>query len=404
MELLEALARQVIPQEMAFPEEEYLGRLGKVRSRMVEAGLDVLLVMNVPNICYLTGYQTVVPSTYIVAIVPLRGEVTLHLPNWEVPCALLTSRVDDLAVLPWHDLDKMSHLADALKVRGLHDKTIGVEAGKATTFTTGAMDARSYLRLKALLPEAEFKDATNLVLDVRAVKTPAEIECMRIAGELTFKGLQAAFAAAAPGRTDGDLVAAAVAAMVGAGSELMSIDPMIMTGYRSGWLPHVMYRRTPLSVGDPIYMACSGCYRRYNAPMMRSASVGESPDPVKRLADASLATLGLLIENIRPGRTAHDVAMEAKKGLASVGDEAYFHGSFSYSVGLGLPPSWSDAPVYITEGSDRVLQPGFTLHLPICLMVPGRYGVGFSETVAVTETGCDVLTPGRDRRLVICRA
>ena len=404
MRLVEEFSKLEFQKELAFSEAEYRGRLDQVRVRMAAAGMDVLLITSTPNICYLTGYQTAVPSAYAVAIVPLNGEVALHVPNMEVPCALLTSWVKDIAVLDWYELDRTSHLVEILTERGFHEKTIGVEAGRATTFAGGAMDASSYLKLQALLPEAKLADATYLVLDVRLIKTPADIACMRKAGELTWKGLQAAISVIAPGKTDNEVIAAAYAAMISAGSELMSIDPMIMTGHRTGWAPHAMYKRIPLETGDAVYMECSACYQRYNAPMMRSASVGEPAEGVRRLADACLATLELLFENIRPGRTGHEVAMKAKKGLAPVERLAYFHGSFSYSIGLSFPPWWSDAPLYITEGSMQVLKPGMTLHLPIYLVVPGRYGVGFSETVAVTEEGCELLTPGKNRELVIRRA
>lgn len=57
--------------------------------------------------------------------------------------------------------------------------------------------------------------------------------------------------------------------------------------------------------------------------------------------------------------------------------------------------------MYISPGEERELRPGMTFHLPVCVFVPGRYGTGFSESVAVTETGCEVLTPGLQRELVV---
>ena len=402
MSLLDELRKQSVPKELAFPDSEYQARIGKVRDSMNAAGLDALLLTTIPNICYLTGYQTAVSGAYAAAIVPLSGEVTLHLPDMEVPNAVLTSCVEDIAVIPWNEVDKAAHLAKTLKERGFDNKKIGIESGKSTTFAIGALDVRTYLRLQELLPDAQFKDHTYLVLDVRLIKSPAEISYMRRAGEMSYIGLQAAIAEIAPGKTDNDLAAAAYAALVSAGSELMCIDPMILTGYRSGWGPHSMYKRTPIKVGDPIYMECSGCFQRYNAPMMRCASLGRPSDDVRRLADYCAKTLELLLVNIRAGRTAHDVAVAVKNGLGKHEGEIYFHSSFSYSVGLGFQPQWSDAPMYISEGNHQLLKAGMTLHLPNIHVVPGRFGVGLSETVAVTNSGCDLLTPGKDRQLVTC--
>jgi hypothetical protein len=66
----------------------------------------------------------------------------------------------------------------------------------------------------------------------------------------------------------------------------------------------------------------------------------------------------------RAGRTTHDVAVDAKEGVGRVEDVAYFHGSSSYSIELGFPPYQSDAPMYIAEGKDRLLEAGMVLHLP----------------------------------------
>ena len=41
-----------------------------------------------------------------------------------------------------------------------------------------------------------------------------------------------------------------------------------------------------------------------------------------------------------------------------------------------------------------------TFHLPIAMRRPGEFCVGLSETIAVTETGCEVLTE-KTRDLVV---
>lgn len=401
MNLIEALARQPIAKELAFPEAEYRARLERVRQRMREQELDVLLVSSTANICYLTGYETAMPSGHAMAIVPLTGDLTLQVSNWDAPTAFATAAVRDIDVLDWHRLDKEAALAGALRDRGLHDKRIGLEAGKASTYAIGAIDARTYQRLSQLLPEAVLVDATRLVLDVRLVKSAAEIEAIRTAGQISIEGIRSAFAIAEPGRTDNELVASAYHVMISAGSELMAIDPQIMTGARSGLGPHAMYRRVPLRHGDAVYLECSANCRRYSAPIMRTASLGRPADDVRRLADAAIETLEILLDTIREGRTAHEVAVAARKGLGPVEDIAYFHGSFSYSVGLGFPPYQSDAPMYITEGNEQELIAGMTLHLPLYIFAPGRCGVGFSETVAVRRDGCEVLTSGMPRELVV---
>jgi Xaa-Pro aminopeptidase len=61
---LQELTSRPIPKELAFDEGEYRRRLDKVRGLMAERGLDALLVTEVPNVCYLSGYDTFVPNNF----------------------------------------------------------------------------------------------------------------------------------------------------------------------------------------------------------------------------------------------------------------------------------------------------------------------------------------------------
>ena len=85
--------------------------------------------------------------------------------------------------------------------------------------------------------------------------------------------------------------------------------------------------------------------------------------------------------------------------------EFAWHGTYALSVGLGFPPSWSDCGseglgVKVRLGSDLVVRPGMVFHVLTSPRLPMKFGMGFSDTVLVTEEGCEVLT-GVPRQLVI---
>lgn len=396
------LAERTLPSYLPFPREEYAARLAKVLGSMNQAGIDVLLVSNTANWSWLTGYDTTMPSCYGVGLVFADGSLAVHTAELEVPCALAGSVVTDVIVYDWYDNRSTGEqLADVLLDRGSAGRTVGVEMAYPETFGIGAYDAKSFLTLQEKLPTATFVDATQLIMDHRMIKSAPEVAFMKEAGKLTHLGLQAALGAAAQGRTDQDMVAAGYEAMYAAGSELTSIDGMCMVGERAGLGPHMPFKRTTLASGDTIYLEFTGTYNRYNAPSMRSAVIGQPTDGVRRLADAAITTLNLLTENIKPGRTGDDVAKIAAKGLEPVAHEMWFHGAYGYGIGMGMQPSWCEAPMYIAPGIDRELRPGMAFHLPICIFVPGQYGTGFSESVVVTETGCELLTPGLGLELVV---
>lgn len=405
MSLLEQLSAAGIPAEQSFSPAEYEARLAAVRRRMAAAGIDTLLLTSAPNLCYLTGYETIMPTCYAVAVVPLEGDAVLHLPEEDIPAALATGWVREFEFFDWaQPLDAAGQLAKLLRERNLGGGArIGVETRPVETYAYGAMDAHTYLRLaEALAGDAELVDATDLVPEVRLRKSPAELEYMREAGRLSQLGTRAALAAVAAGASDNDVAVAAYAAMVGAGSELMSVDPIVLVGRRGAFsAPHATHKRTPIEPGDAVQVELSGNYHRYNAPLIRSGCLGEPSPELAALAEASMEVVALLLENIRAGRSGEEIARAAERGFDRAPAGTSFHGGYGYAIGLAFPPTWTEAPVYVARGIERELEPDMTLHLPIWTWVPGRFCVGFSETVRVTEDGCELLTPGEEMEMVI---
>jgi Xaa-Pro dipeptidase len=90
--------------------------------------------------------------------------------------------------------------------------------------------------------------------------------------------------------------------------------------------------------------------------------------------------------------------------LDGVDTDVNFTGGYrdrmGYSVGIGFPPDWAEHSVQITRGYMNILQPGMVFHTARSVRLPGIISAAFSETILVTETGCEILTPHR-RELVI---
>ena len=398
VDYLKECLKEPVPREWSFPESEYRDRLSRVRAAMERAGIDVLLVHSVVDNCYLCGYQSLWPEAYACLVVPRHGEPFMQVGEIEGALAVLQGYVTDIVTFSWVGSDiAPSQLAGLLADRGFGKAHIGVQMGSIEMGLRGPLDARAYLRLKELLPNAEFVDATRLLFDIRVVKSPAEIEHLRRAGTITAKGMQAAIEAAEAGSSENRLSALAARVMIDAGSDPFSIDPITSAGHRSGWF-HTTFKREPLRSGDHVLLEFGGCWHRYTAPMMRTVILGKPGDTTKRITESNRRTLELLYSSVRAGRTAHEVAVDVKKGVEEVDDMIFRSGHFGYSIGLGFPPTWTDGPMYIAEGNERVLEAGMTFHTPHSFRVPAQFVIGASETIAVTEAGCEILTPGVDRQ------
>ena len=399
MDLLAALRDRPHAPDLGFRPEEYRGRVERVQRAMRDEGIDVLLLSNVSNLTYLSGYDSALPSGYAVGVLPDAGEVALHCSTCEAVCALESSTIRDITLFHWHEGgDTGPQLAELLLERGYGSKRIGVETRNLETFATGAMDAASFEQLRRRLPGAELVDASDTVMRLRLVKSPGEIAHMKRAARYTRAGMSAGVEAAGDGVGDNECVAAAHRALIAAGSETMAINPLIMSGPRTGWIPHAPHRRQRMKAGDAVFLEVSGSHYRYHAPAMRSVAIGHATSEVARLAEVAIATVDSTIENVRPGRSGDDVARASGGALAGHPD-IYFFGAYGYSIGLGQAPTWTEAPMYLAEGVEAELEPGMCFHVAACIFIPRVAGVGFSRSVAVTGSGCELLDPSADLRL-----
>ena len=399
MDLLEALLDRPYTPDLGFDLEEYRCRIERVQQAMRGDGIDVLLISNVSNLTYLTGYDSALPSGYAVGVLPDEGELALHCSTCEAVCALESSTIRDIRLFNWHEGgDTGPQLAAVLIERGYGSKRIGVEIRNLETFATGAMDAASFEELKRRLSRAEFVDASDTVMGLRLVKSAGEIAHMKRAARYTRAGMAAGVEAAGDGTGDNECVAAVHRALIAAGSETMAINPLIMSGPRTGWIPHAPHRRQRMQEGDAVFLEVSGSHYRYNAPAMRSVAIGRATSEVARLADVAISSVESTIANIRTGRTGDDVARASGGALAGHSD-IYFFGAYGYSIGLGQSPTWTEAPMYLAEGVETELESGMCFHVATCIFIPRIAGVGFSRSVAVTESGCELLDPISDLTL-----
>jgi Xaa-Pro aminopeptidase len=70
-----------------------------------------------------------------------------------------------------------------------------------------------------------------------------------------------------------------------------------------------------------------------------------------------------------------------------------WHGIYGYTIGLGFPPRWEDSTdIFIKRGYNNMLETNMVFHVSTTLRDLGKHSVTISETVAVTQTGCEVYT------------
>ena len=376
-----ALAEGLAQSELPFPAIEYQARLDKVRKAMAEQGLNALLLTDPADINYLTGYHTFEVSVHA-CLVCTETRLVLQVASIETGAAVVTARVDEIIGYLWENLDEIiTPLADLLSPCS----KIGLD-GWSSGLRFGVIDT-----LMQTIGRERFSEAGAVVDTLRLVKSPAELEMLQESGRITALGLEAAIQSIRPGMTDNDIAAEGAKALLENGSEFMSLQPIVTSGHRIGVI-HVNHKRRVIQANEPVFLEFGAAYQRYTAPMMRTAVTGQANSELSSTRDLCRLLFESLCDSMRPGNTFDQAAQAADALLSPYRDQYFFSGVFGYAVGAQFPPSWVEGTGFIAKGQPRTFETNMVFHLPLCLRVPGQWGVGISDTVVVTEQGAKPLT------------
>jgi Xaa-Pro dipeptidase len=372
--------------ERAFSVREYKQRLASAQAEMRARGLDVLMVYWPENIYYLTGYHTIGYFSYQVLFVsaiedPIMLVRRLDRQNvrdltWLGACEVYQDTEDPIEVT-----------FRALTEHGWAQRSIGVELD-AWFLTT-----RHFLDLRRRLGDVELSDGSQLVNRIRLIKSEAEVRYIRAAARAAESSAVAAIRLIRPGIRECDVAARMHQALFRAGSAYLGHPPLLGSGPRAS-RASVTWSERVIRANEPVHIEPGGCVRRYHAMFIRTVHVGTPRDrKFLKLVDLSLEGLNEGLATVRAGvsATVVDEALKRPVRRAGFGDLAFSRGG--YSIGIGFPPDWGESRTQsIKQGDRTILQANMTLHLLSNLWYEGKALVGFSETVRVTPSGCEVLT------------
>jgi len=386
-----------------FSRNEFLERIAKTKSAMAKKGIELLVVCDPANMNYLTGYDGW--SFYVPQAVLLIDDQEEPLwigRNMDVNGARHTAfiRQENMIGYPEDYIQSdikhpMNFMADIIKEKGWAKKNVGVETD-AYYYT-----ARSDQSLKKSLGKDILVDGNLLVSWVRIIKSDAEINLMKQAGQIAEKVMSTALANLAPGTRECDAVAAVYQAQVSGtpdfGGDYPSIVPMMPTGEKTS-APHLTWTDNPYESGQAVNLELAGCRHRYHCPIARTAFIGKNPpEKLKTLADITVEGLNLTLDGIKPGLTGEDVERIWREHIAKKGFEK--ESRIGYSMGLNYPPDWGEHTASLRPGDKTILKPNMTFHM-ILGMWMDNFGFECSESFRVTQTGAKTFATF-DRKLFV---
>ena len=376
-------------------------RIERLQSDLSDRGIAAMICLKPENSFYLSGFNPIIYSHPVIAVLPASGDPVILVHALRDDHAHASAWVRDIRLYGAWGVKKtmgpnwLEALREILAELDVRDGTLGIE--------------EEYLPLAHLkkfeneFPKAAFVDASDVIRKSRLLKEPYEIECACIAARLADEGMAAAISALAAGASDRAASVAAMAAM----NRLWTTEyPEIEVcdfgslegGVHNGlWCWTLSGDRVLINTDNPInrtprtgeialiliWAVCNGIH----AENERSVAIGPLGDEQRAAYEAVLEirerTKGLM----RPGMPVKEFYGAAMKEYGRLGYGPYKPGRIGHGIGLGAHESPS-----LDGNSEVVLEPNIVMTFEPNLRLPEWGGLQHSDTVLITESGCEFLT------------
>ena len=350
---------------------EFSKRLRSLRVATDQHHLDAFLISHLPNVRYLCGFT----GSAGVLLVTSHDQVLFSDGRY-------TQQAKEQVQGARIKIGKKSALVSAGEWLGKRHsiRRIGIEAAHLTVADRAAL-------AKSLCRKALFVAAAPIVEQLRMIKDAAEIAGIRAACHLGAALFTRLTAALRPGVSESEAAGQLEFEARKSGAEQMAFPTIIAAGARSA-LPHGRASNAALPASGFVVCDFGVILAGYCSDMTRTVHLGPAGSEARSNYNAVLEAQLAAINAVRPGNTAGEVDHAARKLLYNRKLGRFFTHSTGHGVGLEI----HEAP-RLAAGQKEVLRPGMVVTIEPGIYMAGKWGVRIEDTVVVTETGCEILTP-----------
>jgi Xaa-Pro aminopeptidase len=356
-------------------------RLAKVRTAMVEAGVDALLLSLGADLPWMTGYTAMPLERLTMLVLPADGDATLVIPKLEAP------RVDHdpelFALRPWTELESPTSIVADL---------VGTRAKLAISdrcWATFLVD------LQTLLPSASWAKASRVTSPLRMRKDAAEVHALVAASAAIDRVALQLHAGEIPlvGRTEADVSADLSARIIAEGHD--HVNFAIVAAGENAASPHHHPASRVILAGEVVLCDFGGTMDGYCSDITRCVHTGEPTAEFSDLYDVLMASNAAGVAAGTVGTPCQDVDRAARRVI----DDAGFGEFFIHRTGHGIGMEEHEDP-YIVEGNTLPLAHGHAYSVEPGIYVPARWGARLEDIVIATDDGPMSLNHA-DHRLVV---
>lgn len=346
----------------------------RVIESMRDGGADALLLFPGTDIGYYTGFSIGMSERLAAALIPFQGEPVIIVNELERELRGQEPWISEVDVWQEHE-DPVELLAENMERLGVDGAVVGVAEDAPWGWVN---------RLRERLPAAHFVNATPYLSHERMVKTPQELEWMRMACAITDRALEAGFEKMRTGMTERELSSIITSELRAGGGETGFAG--VLFGERAA-MPHGRPSERELKPGDCVLVDMGTKIHSYSSDLTRTVFYGEPTERQREIYGVVQEANRVAYEAVRPGVTCESLDATARKVVEDAGYGDYFIHRLGHGIGLqGHEPPW------IVRNNDLELEPGMTFTIEPGIYIAGEIGVRVEDTVVCTQGGCERLT------------
>ena len=395
---------------MAYPIDT--AKLERVRALMKQQGLTALVVRAPDNILYLTNYWCM--KGYDAVVFPREGEPVLIVLEPQLGDAQRNSWTQNLRLFKGYDerdprppnMRAVDVALEVLRENSWTDK-VGIElnnfsqaadrmVGEPTVYTQGYFDSfRNAV--------GQLVDATPLLVEARAIKTPQEIERMRLANELAALAMEHTNERIRPGMKESEVAAIFEGFVHGVGVgykgkvEMARAFTLVWSG--KGIQTFTATRDRPIQKNEPTLFEIWVCVDGYWNDLTKNLCPGELTPEYHKLLDQLLAVFSEAVAFARDGASFPELDRLIR---ARIG-EAGYPGQPSHPICHGVGARAHEPP-YAHQAAGGTIRQNMVLAIEPGIYWPGGGGLRLEDNFLITESGNEKLCTFPDDFRLVPRA
>ena len=344
----------------------YSKRQKDLRMVLDERGLDGMLITNLTNVRYISGFTGSAASCLITP----EGQYFITDGRYIEQSKAQVKGFERF-------IDMNSHLSQ-IKDNNLNPN------GFKLAFEGDHMSYALYENMISVFPNTKWENASMILEDLASVKDDHELECIRTAVEVTDKVYEEILHMLRPGFTEKQ-VANTMVSKYREYAEGEAYSPIVATG-PNGALPHAIPTDREFENGDFIVIDAAAKYGGYHADMTRTPVIGEATEKHKEVYSIVKEAQQRGCDIAKAGVPCKEVDAATREYISEMGyGEYYTHGT-GHGLGLEIHTSPRFSPQ-----SEQVLEVNNVMTIEPGIYLAGWGGVRIEDDVIIGKDNCEIL-------------